>query len=191
MGRLIFHMGTTALLLVDIQTGFDAPGWGHRNNPLAETNSAKLLTVWRSQNFPVIHVRHCSTEANSPLRPNQPGYAFKPAVTPRHGERVFTKRVNSAFIGTNLEDYLRENGLGSLVIVGLTTDHCISTTVRMAGNLGFKVQLVSDATATFDRTDMNGQRLSADAIHNIHLVSLHGEFCTVVTTGEVLAQVAS
>jgi nicotinamidase-related amidase len=94
--------------------------------------------------------------------------------------------VNSAFIGTGLEEYLNENGLDSLVIVGLTTDHCVSTSTRMAGNLGFDVTLVSDATATFDRKDASGEHISAEDMHRVNLASLNGEFCIVKTTDEVL-----
>ena len=180
-------MNQTALLLIDVQQGLDDPRWGNRNNPDAEQKMAQLLQAWRAQQWPVIHVQHLSTNPESPLNPeNGEGWAFKSETAPLAGEVVFTKHVNSAFIGTNLERCLHEKEIDSLVIVGLTTDHCVSTTTRMAGNLGFTVQLVSDATATFDRVDVNGNNLSAAEIHRIHLASLHGEFCTVVTADELL-----
>ena len=100
-------------------------------------------------------------------------------------EKIFKKSVNSAFIGTGLESYLKDNGIAHLVIVGLTTDHCVSTTTRMAGNLGFETILVSDATATFNRKGHDGKEYSGDEIHAIHLASLHDEFCNVVTTDEL------
>ncbi|MGB1111297.1 MAG: cysteine hydrolase family protein, partial [Gammaproteobacteria bacterium] len=145
------------------------------------------LERWREIEQPVIHIQHCSTEPNSPLRPDQPGNAFKDEAQPMAGEMQFKKSVNSAFIGTELEAYLRGLDIHNLVIVGLTTDHCVSTTTRMAGNLGFDVTLVSDATATFDRTGPDGVHYTADEIHRIHLASLHGEFCSVRSTQWVLA----
>lgn len=177
----------SALLLIDVQKGFFEPYWGERNNPDAETNMGRLLAKWRNNNLPVIHVQHCSTEKNSPLRSGAPGNDFQEIVKPENGEKVFTKSVNSAFIGTELERYLKDQGIGSLVIAGLTTDHCVSTTTRMAGNLGFDVTLVSDATACFDRTGHDGKQYRAEEIHDVHLVSLNGEFCTVKTTDEALS----
>lgn len=179
-------MKQAALILIDVQQGFDDPSWGNRNNPDAEKNIVRLLAKWRERHLFVIHVKHCSTKPNSPLRPNTPGYEFKPEATPLGNEVVFTKKVNSAFIGTHLKDYLHKQSISSLVVAGLTTDHCVSTTTRMAGNFGFDVRLVSDGTATFDRRDVSGRTFSADEIHNIHLASLHNEFCQVVTTEEVL-----
>jgi len=176
----------TALLLIDVQKGFDEPVWGERNNPNAEKYMARLLGAWRKNSLPVIHVQHCSTSENSPLRAGNPGNEFQDIAAPIDGETVFTKSVNSAFIGTELEQYLKNKGISTLVAAGLTTDHCVSTTTRMAGNLGFEVTLVSDATACFDRTGPDGRHYPAEAIHNIHLASLNGEFCTVKTTDEVL-----
>ncbi len=181
-------MSTTALLLIDIQQGLDDSAyWGERNNPQFEGNVADLLDGFRSAGRPVLHVQHHSLRSTSPLRPGQPGHDFKPEARPLDGEPIFAKTVNSAFIGTDLEAYLHQKGITRLVVAGLTTDHCVSTTVRMAGNLGFEVWLIGDACATFDRKTQ-GKMIPAEQIHQVHLVSLDGEFCTVVSTQEVLGK---
>ena len=172
-------------MLVDVQTGFDHPSWGKRNNLDAESQMSALLQHWRNQGWPVIHVQHCSTEPQSPLRPDQPGVAIRSEVTPEDDEPVIQKHANSAFIGTSLESLLKDRNINALVVVGLTTDHCVSTTVRMAGNLGFNVLLVSDATATFDRTGPDGTYFSAELMHSVNLASLNNEFCRVVSTDEL------
>ncbi len=178
-------MNHAVLLLIDVQQGFDDPKWGIRNNPDAEANMELLLKHWRAQGWPIIHIQHHSTEADSPLRPDQAGNAFEEFAEPIEGEAIFTKTVNSAFIGNDLEQYLRQHNFIDLVIVGLTTDHCVSTSTRMAGNLGFNVQLVGDACATFNRKDLDGNEINAEEIHRIHLSSLHGEFCSVVSTKDL------
>lgn len=182
-------MRKNALLVIDVQRGFDDPSWGKRNNPGAESNIELLISVWRRREMPVIHVRHCSVEPNSTLRPELPGNQFKDQAQPLPGEAQFSKSVNSAFIGTGLEKHLKENGISSLVIVGLTTDHCVSTSTRMAANLGFDVTLISDATATFDREGFDGVLYSADEIHWVNLVSLGGEFCVVRSTKEIVKEI--
>jgi nicotinamidase-related amidase len=181
----------TGLLLIDVQQGFDEPRWGSRNNPDAERRIAELLDGWRRTGRPVIHVQHMSREPGSPLRPGRPGNAFKPEATPLSGEPVFHKQVNSAFIGTTLEQHLREHGIETLVLVGITTDHCVSTTARMAANLGFATIVVADATATFERIGHDGTRYSAEQMHRLALASLHGEFATVRQTGDLLAELGT
>lgn len=183
-------MRKTALLVVDVQKGLDDPSLGLRNNPGAESNIALLLSAWRRHELPVIHVRHCSVEPDSPLRPQLPGNMFKEEAQPMSGEKQFSKTVNNAFVGTGLETHLRQHGISSLVIVGLTTDHCVSTSVRMASDLGFDVTLISDATAAFDRRGCDGGRYPADDVHRINLASLDGEFCTVRSTEQVLKEIA-
>jgi nicotinamidase-related amidase len=176
-----------ALVVVDVQEGLDDPYWGRRNNFGAEARVSWLLEAWRGRGLPVFHVRHLSREPGSPLRPGQPGSRIKAEARPLPGEPVIEKSVNSAFIGTDLESRLRESGIESLVIAGLTTDHCVSTTARMAGNLGFETHVASDATATFGRTGPDGKVYDAQTVHDLALASLHGEFATVATT-EALIQ---
>lgn len=180
-----------ALLLIDVQEGLDDPCWGARNNVGAEQRIADLLAAWRATGRPVVHVQHSSLEPRSPLREDAPGYAIKVEALPIAGEPVFRKHVNSAFIGTDLETHLRANGIEALVVVGLTTDHCVSTTVRMAGNLGFNVTVVEDATATFERRGPDGAQYSADLMHRVALASLHGEFAAVRSAQEILAAVGA
>jgi len=177
------------LLLLDVQQGFDAPTWGRRNNPEMEDHIADLLDAWRSTHRPVIHLKHMSTDPSSPLRPDQPGNEFKVETAPAPGERVIEKCVHSGFIGTTLEAELRATGYDTLVIVGLTTNHCVSTTARMAANLGFDTWVVSDATATFDRMGPDGIRYPAELVHAVALSDLHREFATIIDTDSVLSVV--
>jgi nicotinamidase-related amidase len=180
-----------ALILIDIQQGFADPVWGSRNNPDAEVNAARLLEAWRESGLPLVHIQHRSTTPGSPLRPGQPGVEIQDAVAPHPGEPVMTKSVNSAFIGTGLEGWLRERGIDQLVIAGLTTNHCVETTTRMAGNLGFRPILVEDACATFDRTGPDGTLWPAATIHAVTLANLNGEFAEIATTNQILATIGS
>lgn len=177
------------LLLIDVQQGFKDPILGRRNNPDAEENIARLLDVWRQSRRPIVHIQHLSLSPASVFYPGKPGVEFQNTARPLIGEPVFTKHVNSAFIGTDLEAYLRGHGHEALIIIGLTTDHCVSTTTRMAGNLGFVTYVVEDATATFDKTGHDGRHFSAEDVHRISLASLHKEFGTVISTADLLRTV--
>jgi nicotinamidase-related amidase len=177
-----------ALLLIDIQQGFDdIPYWGgERNNPDAETNARKLLDHWRTNKLPIFHIQHCSVNPNSLLAEGNPGNVHKEIVKPLPGEPVIKKSVNSSFIGTDLQQQLDAAGIDTVVIVGLTTEHCVSTTARMAGNFGYNTFVVADATAAFNKTGINGEHYSADTIHLTALAQLNEEFATVLNTEEVL-----
>ena len=179
------------LLVIDVQKGFDRYNEEyHRNTPALEANIARLERAWRESGRPIIHVQHLSKLPDSPLRPGQPGSEIKDEVRPLPGEPVVQKSVNSAFIGTTLEADLRRQGRTTLVLTGMQTNMCVSTTARMAGNLGFTTYVVSDATATFDNVGPDGKLYGADLLHAVALADLHGEFATVVDTATVLARAA-
>lgn len=178
------------LLLVDIQKGLD--DWpyygGERNNLNAEANAQRLLQFWRTKQWPVVHVRHSSKNSKSPLHDTKPGFSIKTEVTPQNHETVITKQENSAFIGTGLERLLKDQGSSKVVIVGLTTNHCVSSTARMAGNLDFDTYVIADATAAFTIKGIDGTIFSAATVHDVSLANLNKEFATILTTEVILQQ---
>lgn len=178
----------TALLLIDIQLGLDQLDYygGERNNPGAETNAGLLLQFCREKKIPVFHVQHSSKNPDSPLHPSKPGFALKPVVHPLTGEPHYIKHENSAFVGTSLEKDLKESGVTQLIICGLTTEHCVSTSTRMAANLGFGVTLIEDGTAAFAKQD--GEiTFPAQLVHEVELACLRDEFATIMTTQQWLS----
>jgi nicotinamidase-related amidase len=179
---------SAALLLVDVQQGFHDASWGTRNNPQAEANMARLLAAWRDRGGFIVHVQHLSTEPDSPLRPDRPGVQIQDAVQPLDGEPLIQKHVNSAFVGTDLDERLTMQGVQTIVIAGLTTNHCVSTTARMAENLGYRVIVVDDATAAFDHTDHTGRHFGAETLHAAALANLHDEFAEIMSTDDVIAR---
>ncbi|ODT08901.1 MAG: isochorismatase [Mesorhizobium sp. SCN 65-20] len=181
-----------ALILIDVQMAFvewERTGL-RRNNPQAVDNIARLLGAFRDRGLSVIHVRHASTEPDSALRPERSGYQPIEQARERDGEAVIVKHVNSSFIGTDLERRLRDGGHRTLVVAGITTNHCVETTTRMAGNLGFDARLVADACYTFDRVGLDGKVHSAEAVHDMTLTNLNGEFASIVTTDAIVAALA-
>ncbi|TKD72328.1 cysteine hydrolase family protein [Pseudalkalibacillus hwajinpoensis] len=181
-------MRSKALVIVDVQQAFEDNKWGNRNNILAEDNIRKILSLWRNTENPVIYIQHQSDDPNSLFHPENKGFGIKDIVRPKKGEPIFTKKVNSGFIGTNLEAYLHEKNITDVVITGLTTAHCVSTTTRMSGNLGFNTFLISDAIATYGLTDQNGTYHNAEQIHELTLATLHDEFATILSTEELIKE---
>ena len=179
----------TALIVVDVQRAFDewVAAGKRRNNPHAEQRIVDLLRAFREHGAPIVHIRHHSRNPNSAFLPDRPGYAVKEEAREAAGEPVIVKRVNSAFIGTDLEQRLRAANIKTLVICGATTNHCVETTTRMAGNLGFDACLVRDATWTFDRAGPNGDQHSAEEIHAMTLANLNGEFARIVSAADAIA----
>jgi nicotinamidase-related amidase len=175
-----------ALIVVDVQRGFDDPSWGRRDNPACEANVGALIASWRGRGLPLVFVRHDSDEPGSSLAPGQPGNDFKDVVT-GEPDLLVTKAVNSCFHGTpSLQAWLDAEGVRTIYLCGITTNHCCETTARVGGNLGYDVRFVLDATHTFDRRDLAGEVIPAEEIARMTAANLQDEFATVVATADVL-----
>ncbi len=184
------NFAQTILLPVDMQQAFDGPSWPRRWNGAVDRNGQAILGAWRARGLPIIHVKHDSVAPGSTLAPGQPGNAFRPGFEPHDGEPVVAKSVNSAFIGTDLDLRLKRLGIRNVVVFGITTDMCVSTTVRTGANLGYGMILVEDACDCFDLPDGQGGTIPARTSHQVHVATLGFEFAKVVTTEEMLAALA-
>lgn len=176
----------SALIPIDVQCGFDLPPWPPRNNPAMEANALRVLDAWRRAGLPLIHVRHDSVMEGSVLAPGHPGNAHRPGFVPLEGEPLVTKSVNAAFIGTDLDLRLRRLNIDTVVLFGISTDMCVSTTARVAANLGYRTIVIGDACACFDLKDADGSVIAADAIQRAHLATLRAEFAQVVESDAVI-----
>jgi nicotinamidase-related amidase len=175
------------LIPIDMQRAFDAAPWPRRWNERLDDNGLSLLAAWRASGRPVAHVRHDSVEPNSTLRPGAPGNAFRPGFEPQSAEPLVTKSVNAAFIGTDLDLRLRRLAIDTVVMFGISTDMCVSTSVRVGANLGYRVILVEDACDCFDLPDGAGGTIVARDVHRAHVATLRHEFATVMRTADVIA----
>lgn len=189
----------TALLVIDVQEGFDdAAYWGATTNRDAEVNVGRLVAAWTDGGRgPVVAVRHDSRSESSPLHPSSPGNRLKDVVSADSAALLVTKSVNSAFYGEpDLHAWLSNAGIRDVVICGIQTNMCVETTARMAGNLGYRVTVALDATRTFDlATEVPGvgaTTIPAADLMRATAVNLQGgDFATVTTTDAILAEQAA
>ncbi len=178
-----------ALVIIDVQKAIDHPSWGKRNNPGAEKNIERLLAKFRSCKMQIVHVKHESVNPDSTYRPGKIGCDFKKEALPLAGEKIFVKHVHSAFIGTELDSWLRTNQINCLLITGVITNNSVEATARMAGNLGYETYVISDAVFTFDKKDYNGILRNAEEVHAMSLANLEGEYALIKTTENILTMI--
>jgi nicotinamidase-related amidase len=179
---------TTALIVIDVQRGFDSPALPPRNNPDSEANIRSLVTAWQAAGQPIVLVRHDSLNPDSPLAVGTPGNQFKPELDGIRPDLMFTKNVNSAFHGhVDLRAWLDGRGIKDIVVIGIQTNWCVETTARVGGNLGYNVQVPIDATHTFDATTPDGVVVTADELSRATAANLHSAgFAKITTTKELL-----
>ena len=182
---MTIDLDRAVLLPVDMQQAFDAPPWSSRWNDLVDANGLALIETWRSAGRPIIHVRHDSVQPGSTLAPGTAGNAFRPGFEPREREPLVTKSVNSAFIGTDLDLRLKRLGAKHVVVFGISTDMCVSTTIRTGANMGWDMILVPDACDCFDLPDGQGGTIAAEDVQRAHVATLAFEFARTLSTAEL------
>lgn len=180
----------TALLIVDMQMEMaNATAAGRpRVNPQAEDNVAKLLAGFRAANLPVVHVMHDDPRPESKFRRDLPSGLPMPCAAPLPEEKLFWKTGSSGFVGTGLADYLHDQQITDLVIVGGVAAFCVNSTARSAANLGFRITVVEDALIAFAMPARGGGDLDAAVVLEVTLSALAAGFGTVTSSQEILEQ---
>jgi nicotinamidase-related amidase len=181
-------MPRSALIVVDLQRGFDDPVLGPRDNPDCDRNVAALVAAARGAGDTLVLVRHDSVEPESPLHPDRPGNAFKAELDGTEADLLVRKQVHSAFHGdVDLLAWLQEREIDTLTICGIQTNMCCETTARIAGNLGYRVRFAIDATHTFDESSPFGAPpVTAAELSRATAATLDGNFAEVVKTASLL-----
>jgi nicotinamidase-related amidase len=190
MSQIPTPIERSALLVVDIQDSFKATSrWELRNNPRFEENVDRLIQAWRGAGLPVIFVLH--TDPDPGFETTSPFFKLMDFLKPEPGEPVILKNTRNAFTSTNLQEMLREKGVERLVVTGISTEQCCETTTRVAADLGFDVDFVTEATRTFPITDeATGEVLSTDEIVRRTEMVLRGRFARIATVDGLVKELA-
>ena len=182
--------GAPALLVVDVQRGFHDPRWPARNNPAFEANLRRLLDLWQDRGWPLAYVKHDSIRDDSPFAPGTPGNELDADLLDgAEPDVLIAKSTNSAFLGTpSLKAWLDDRGIETVVIAGIQTNHCAESTARTAGDLGYRMRFVIDATYTFDLETPDGDSITADELARATAANLAAESGEVLSTDELIAR---
>jgi nicotinamidase-related amidase len=181
----------SALLVIDAQDSFKADGdWERRDNHNFEANTTALIEAHRAAGLPVVFFLH--TDEDEGFSTDSPHFKLMDFIHPRAGEPVFVKNTRNCFTSTALGPYLLERRVRRLAISGIQMEQCCETTARLAADLGYAVDFVTDATMTFPipHPDRPGQELGVDAIRERTEYALRERFARIVSTERLAAEVA-
>lgn len=170
----------SALIVIDQQKGIADPKLGPRNNEKAETVILELLSFWRKCNWPIVHVKHRSSECDSVFWPYQEGFEFKSEFLPLAHEMVIEKTTPCAFTKTNLEVMLNTHKVMSVFVTGASTSNSVETTVRTGGCIGFNMVVIEDACFAFAKPDYFGVYRTAEEVHAMSLANLKDEYASII-----------
>lgn len=173
-----------ALLVIDVQNEYFTGALPVSYPEGSFPNILAAMDTATANGIPVVVVRHASRRPDSAtFRPGSPGWELHPEVARRPFDLLLEKNLPGSFTDTNLEAWLRERGIDTLVISGYMTQMCCDTTSREAFHRGFAVEFLADATGTLAFANSAGA-VTAEELHRAVLVTQQLMFATVMTTGE-------
>jgi nicotinamidase-related amidase len=176
----------SALLVVDAQDSFKAnPRWERRNNPAFERNVGTLIEAYRAAHLPVVFFLH--TDSDEGFATDSPFFKLMDFIKPRTDEPVLIKNTRNCFTSTPLQPYLLEKGVRRVAIAGIQMEQCCETTARVAADLGYAVDFVTEATVTFPipNWDKPGEELGVDAIRERTEYALRRRFARIATVAQL------
>jgi len=176
----------SALLVIDAQDSFKVgPRWAKRDNPAFEKNVSALVEAYRAAHLPIVYFLH--TDSDEAFAKEDPSFKLMDFLKPRRDEPVMVKNTRNCFTSTTLQPYLMEKGVRRVSITGIQTEQCCETTARIAADLGYAVDFVTEATMTFPipNWDKPGEELGVDAIRERTEYALRRRFARITTVNQL------
>ncbi len=179
----------SALLVIDVQDSFKVgPRWARRNNPSFEKNVASLVEAYRTAHLPIVFFLH--TDNDEAFSRDSPSFKLMDFLKPRSDEPLMIKNTRNCFTSTALQPYLIERGVRRVSITGIQMEQCCETTARIAADLGYAVDFVTEATMTFPipNWDKPGEELGVEAIRERTEYALRRRFARITTVNQLQAE---
>jgi nicotinamidase-related amidase len=179
----------SALLVIDAQDSFKVgPRWELRSNRDFERNVDALIVAWRAASLPVIFVMH--TDSDAAFQPTSPYLRLMSFIARKEDEPLLVKTTRNAFTSTDLGTRLDLLDVTRVVVTGIQTEQCCETTARVAADLGYDVDFVTEATCSFPIINPEtGEEMStSDIIKRTEFV-LRGRFARIATVQGLVAEV--
>ena len=182
----------SALLVIDAQDSFKArPSWERRNNLQFEQNVGALIDAYRAAKLPVIYFLH--TDPDPYFEPDSPYLKLMDFIERRPEEPLIVKNTRNCFTSTGLGAMLLDRGVRRIALTGIQTEQCCETTTRVAADLGYAVDFVSEGTMTFPiaNLDRPGEELGTDAIVERTEYALRRRFARISTVAGLVEELAN
>jgi nicotinamidase-related amidase len=176
----------SALLVIDVQDSFKSTSrWDRRGNLEFERNVAALVDAYRAASLPVIFVLH--TDDDPGFQVTSPYFRLMDFLTRRDDEPLLIKNTRNAFTSTDLQQRLAELGVTRVVVAGIQTEQCCETTTRVAADLGFDADFVTEATQTFPIVnEETGEELATDEIYRRTEFVLRKRFARIARVHDIV-----
>lgn len=178
----------SALIVVDVQDSFKLGArWDQRSNVEFERNVAALIAAYRDAALPIFFILH--TDSDRGFRRDDPEFRLMSFIDRREGDPLLVKTTRNSFTSTDLQKQLDSRSVQRLVITGISTEQCCETTTRVAADLGYDVDFVTEATLTFPITDrVTNETLGTDEIIRRTEFVLRDRFARIATVEDIVAE---
>ncbi|TGP18947.1 MULTISPECIES: cysteine hydrolase family protein [unclassified Mesorhizobium] len=174
-----------ALVVVDVQNDYNGGNLAIQHPPFADSvaNVARAMDAAAAAGIKVVVIKQMAPETSPIFAKGSHGAELHPEIARRARDHYVEKTLPSAFTGTNLEDWLRANGIDTIAVVGYMTHNCDLSTIIHAVHMGFAVEFLSDASGSVPYANSAGYA-SAEDIHRVVSVVLQSRFAAVLRTAD-------
>lgn len=183
----VLSRASTALLVIDFQNEYFSGRMPIPDGMAALSNAKRLVDMADRYDMPVYHVQHVNPAGALVFAEDSPTVEFHDALRPEPRHRIVQKSNVSVFQGTDIEQRLKADGIGTVIIAGLMTHACVAGAARDAAPAGFDVIVACDAAATRDIDSPAGGTVDHAALHAASLVTVADTFGAVMSTDAILA----